>query len=302
MQQTPTPSYGVSGVGDRGMKNPDAEQRIQPPAGAETLSGPFGATPDASVVVDPTRSVGQKQRTLAAGTAFGAVVGSAMGAAAGAATCWLTGLFDFLWQGALLGTLAGPFAGGLIGFKERKARGDLVRPDIATIIGPVFGLLPGLLIGLQTMRLVTGRKSVYLFLGAVLVGPVCGLLIGGVLDRGFEAFLRRSWGRALALVATGVGICLAVVGLIDTAAYGPAPDEVATEVRGLLHQEWGKSPDLGEVTICKVALARQGRRSYTGFADVTFAGQPGRLMLGVRVEGGMLEVRWTAGPPEEPGR
>jgi hypothetical protein len=225
-----------------------------------------------------------------------------MGAAVGAATCWLTGLFDFLWHGALLGTLAGPFAGGLIGFKERKARGDLVRPDIATIIGAVFGLLPGLLIGLQAMSLVRGRKSVYLFLGAVLVGPVCGLLIGGVLDRGFEAFLRRSWGRALVYGATGVGICLAVVCLIDSAAYGPAPEEVATEVRGLLLQEWGKSPDLGEMTIRKVTLARQGRRSYTGFADVTFAGQSERLTLGVLVEGGLLTVSWTAEALEEQGR
>ena len=94
---------------------------------------------------------------------------------------------------------------------------------------------------------------------------------------------------------------MSVADIFETMAYGPAPDEVATEVRGLLLQEWGKSPDLGEVTVRKVTLARQGRRSYTGFADVTFAGQSERLTLGVLIEGGMLTVSWTAEALEEQG-
>jgi hypothetical protein len=242
------------------------------------------------------------QRTLAAGTAFGAFVGLPMGAAVGAACCWLTGLFDFLWHGVLIGALAGPFAGALIGFTERKTRGDLVRPDVATIACVVFGLLPALLVGLQGLGFVTGGFSAYLLAGAVFAGPMGGLVVGGLLDRALEATLKKSWGAALALAGAGVAGCIAVVCLIDSLAYGPDPQEVGREARALIVSEWRKNPAWRDATIRHVTLVREGRRTYTGFADVTVAGQPGRLMLEALVEGRVLEVKWTAEPLTEPGR
>src|SRR5262245_46022039 len=141
------------------MKNPDVEHQIQPLADVGEPSVPSGCIADSPSVEDTIQRGAQRPRTVATGADVGAFVGLPMGAVTGAACCWLTGLFDFLWHGVLIGTLAGPFAGALIGLKERKARGDLVRPDIATLICVVFSLLPAMLIGLQGMSAVRGKFS-----------------------------------------------------------------------------------------------------------------------------------------------
>jgi hypothetical protein len=284
------------------MKNPDVEHRIQPLADVGEPSVPSGCIANSPSVENTIQRVEQRQRTVAPGTVFGAFVGMTMGAVTGAACCWLTGLFDFFWHGVLIGTLAGPFAGALIGLKERKARGDLVRADIATLICVVFSLLPALLIGLQGVSAVRGRFSGYSLLGPVFAGPMAGLLIGGILDRAFEAGLKKSWGVALAFAGAGVAICIGILCLIDAAAYGPDPNEVSRETRALITSEWSKNPEVRDAKIHNLTLVRRGRTTYTGFADVTFAGQPGRLILEVLVEGGMLEVSWTVEPLKERGR
>src|SRR5262245_58717163 len=82
-------------------------------------------------------------RTRRAGTVFGAFAGLLLGALLIGICGWLAG---FLWPGVLIGAIIGPVGGAVIGYVERTRRGDLVRPDIATIIGLAYGLLPSLLI------------------------------------------------------------------------------------------------------------------------------------------------------------
>jgi len=224
-----------------------------------------------------------------------------MGAVVGSACCWLAGEFHFFGPAVVIGILAGPIVGTLIGFMERKTRGELVRPDIATIIGIVYGLLPALLIFLGLNSL-SGRFSGYLFLGAIFAGPMIGLVLGGILDRAFEEYQRQTWGVALPFAVTGVAVCVGLVCLFDALAYGPDPKEVGRKTEALLISEWSKSPNNREAVIHNLTLVRKDRMSYTGFADATFSGRRQRLLLEVVVEGEMLEVSWSSEPEGEHDR
>lgn len=198
-----------------------------------------------------------------------------------------------------MGTLAGPIVGTLIGFTERKKRGDFVKPDIATIIGIVFGLLPALIFFFQGVSGVRGSFSLYSLVGAVFAGPMIGLVAGGILDRAFEEWQKRSWGVALAFAVMGVAVCIGLVCLFDALAYGPDPKEVARNTRKLLISEWNTSPNTPDAVIHNLTLVRKDRISYTGFADVSFSGHPQRFLLKVAVEGEMLEVSWSSELEEE---
>jgi hypothetical protein len=131
---------------------------------------------------------------------------------------------------------------------------------------------------------------------------MAGLLIGGILDRAFEASLKKSWGVALAFAGAGVAICIGIACLIDAVAYGPDAKEVSREAKALITSDWSKNPEARDAKIHNVTLVRRGCTTYTGFADVTFAGHPGRRILEVLVEGGMVEMSWTVEPLKERGR
>lgn len=232
------------------------------------------------------------QQSLVAGMIFGGFAGLLMCAVAGAACTWLLGQFDYYWHGFFFGAAVGPCAGVLAGFVERSTRGDLVRPDIATILGGLFGVLPGLILLLQGFGVVEGVFSGGLLLGAVSGGPMAGFLIGGILDRAFESFLNRSVRRATTLALTAIALCAGIVVLMDGAAYGPDPKEVARQARALIISTWRKDPDTKDATIQALTLTRDGRRRYNGFAEAKIAGQLERLALEALVEGGELAIRW----------
>lgn len=284
------------------MNNPDVEHQLQPQPDIGEPPVLSGGLAESLSVQDVIQRHEQRQRTVTAGTLFGALVGLLMGAVAGAACCWLTGQLRFFYQAVLIGTLAGTIVGALIGLKERKTRGQLVRPDIATFICVVYALLPALLFILQGISGVRGRFSGYLLVGAVFAGPMIGLLIGGILDRAFEEFQKKSWGVALPFAVLGIALCIGLVCLFDALAYGPDPKEVGRNVRTLLLSEWNKTPHVRDAEIDNVTLIRKDRTQYSGFADVTIAGRTERLLLEVVVEGEMLEVSWTNEPVGEPGR
>jgi hypothetical protein len=204
----------------------------------------------------------RQQRSLFAGVVFGALVGLPLGAVAGAACCLLI-------------------------------RGDLIRPDIATLIGIVYGLLPALLILLGGMGIVRGKSSGYLLIGSVFVCPMIGLLIGGILDRAFEAALTKSRSAALLFGIMGVAACGGLVYGIDTAAYGPEPKEVVREARAIILTEWENKPELQKATIQKMTLVRTGRRTYTGFVEATIDGQLEQLAIEIVVEERTLSLRLT---------
>jgi len=274
------------------MDDPESEGHIQRKARSRLSPRPSKDLADLARDEDPVALGPLPQQSLGAGMIFGGLAGLHMGAVAGAACAWLLGLFDYYWHGFFVGAAVGPLGGVLAGFVERKARGDLVRPDIATILGGIFGLLPGLILLLQGIGVVKGVFSGGLLLGAVSGGPMAGFLIGGILDRAFESFLNRSVRRASTLALTAIALCAGIVVLMDGAAYGPDPKEVARQARALITTEWRKDPETKDAAIRTMTLTRDGRRRYTGFAEATIAGQPERLALEALVEGGELSIRW----------
>lgn len=218
------------------MIKPDAKDQIQ--------SMPnLGKSPEQSQVEDTYQFHERPRRTLAVGAVFGGIVGLPMGAVVGAACCWLTGQFDFLWRGVQAGALAGQFVGGFIGLAERKVRGDLVRPDIATIVCVVLSILPVPLI-LGGIGLVGGAFKLYSLVGMLFTIPAVGFLIGGILDRAFDAGMRKSWVAATVFSAAGLATCIGLVLFIDAQAYGPAPGEVLREAKGMIKSQLGQNPEL----------------------------------------------------------
>lgn len=275
------------------MKNPDGSHPIQSSPSTHSPFVSFECGADSSRLKDTVGRGEKQQRSLLAGVGFGALVGLPLGAVASAECCLQMGLFDFLWHGVLIGSLTGSFGGALLGFTERKIRGDLVRPDIATFIGIVYGLLPALLTLLGSMGMVSGTLSGRLLIGSFFLCPMIGMLIGGILDRGFEAALTKSRSAALVFVISGLAACGGLLYGIDAAAYGPEPKDVIREARAIILTRWENQLELRNATIKKVTLVRKGRRMYTGFVDATIDGQSERMDLEVVVEDEILSLRLT---------
>lgn len=275
------------------MKNPDGEHPIQSSPSKLSPFVPFECSADHSLVKDPLGRGEKHQRSLLAGVVFGALVGLPLGAVASAACCLLMELFDLLWHGVLIGSLTGPFGGAILAFTERKIRGDLIRPDIATFIGIVYGLLPALLTLLGGMGMVSGNLSGRFFIGSIFIFPMIGMLIGGILDRAFETMLKKSWSTAMALGLSGLAVCGGLLYGIDAAAYGPEPKDVIREARAIILTRWENQLKLRNATINTVTLVRKGRRMYTGFVDATIDDRSERLDLEVVVENGMISLRLT---------
>jgi hypothetical protein len=273
------------------MSQHDPDQQIQVPPNVDTRLQSLGgaAEPWAESAGQPGKP---KPRGLYPGLFFGALVGLLAGAVVGGAWCWLAGLIDSLWQGVLLGALIGPLGGALIGLKERRTRGALVRPDVATIICPVYGLVPVLLLALRGLGVVQGKVSAYLFLGAVSAGPVLGLLLGALLDRAYEAFLRKSWSGALGFGGAAVAGCAALLYMLVVVTARPDPETVALQARDLILRQWKKDPELRSVKIQNITLIHKGGPMYAGFLDATIGGVAERLRLEVRSEAdGSIEVQ-----------
>src|SRR5262249_37099525 len=233
--------------------------------------------------------VGQP-RHWAAGSLFGALAGLAMGAVVGPACCWLTGAFELFWNGVLIGGILGALVGAVIGPRERT-RSRLVRPDTATLICGLFGVIPALLICLQCAGVAGGRFTILLFIGVVFTAPMLGLLVGGVLDRSFEACLNKSWGRAFVFAIAGLAACLGLIWALDALAYGPEPEEIARRARAGMITEWRKSPDGEDAKIHELTLERTGRLTYAGVAVATYAGQRKRFRVEAWLENDRMWVQ-----------
>lgn len=272
------------------MKEPDPDPKIQPLPNPVPRAGTSGGADDQPRADDALQPGKPGPRILSPGMLFGGFVGLLMGALVGGACCWLALVTEFLWQGALIGAMIGSLGGAIIGVKERKARGDFGRPDIATIICVVYGLVPAILILLLGIGLVRGSFSGYLFLGAISGGPMVGLLLGAILDRAYEASLQKSWGAALGFGVAGVTAYSGIAFVIVTAPAGPDTKVLAAEARSLILREWQKKPELRGATIQNVTLVHKGGKLYTGFVDATIGGQAERLSVEVIVEGGTLEL------------
>ncbi|MFO0966295.1 MAG: hypothetical protein U0793_12025 [Gemmataceae bacterium] len=222
---------------------------------------------------------------------FGALVGLLAGPGVGAACCWLCGAVDYLWIGVIVGAAVGVFAGALIAMAERRIRGALARPDIATIICAIFGLAPALVLIPNALLSVHGRFSGFMFFGIIAAGPMSGLLVGAMLDRAHEAFLARTWWPALRYGGFGVAGCVGVLVAFLTIPWAPEPAEIERQARALLLSEWRARPGLKGVKIQKIALERKGARAYTGFVEAAVGGQMERFVLDVFYEGDGISLK-----------
>jgi hypothetical protein len=224
------------------------------------------------------------------GLVFGAFVGLLMGPLVGEACSWLAGRDDLLWTGILIGAGLGPFGGAVIGVAERKLRGNLVRPDIATMIGICFGVLPGLLS--ISPGFVCGLFEV------MIIGPILGGLVGAILDRAHEANRKKFWWTALRFFVTGLAACIGIGLLMIKMPLGPDQTELAQAAESRILKEWRKDPELRDATIHKVTLVRKTGKDYSGFVEATIGGRPTRFALKVKVhEGGLAWLEWTPADP-----
>src|SRR5262249_3273299 len=137
------------------------------------------ASPGQQIQTEPTASVppgriSPRSRTRLAGSLLGSLAGILLGAQAGAGALWLADYGDYGWTGALCGAAAGIVGGAVIGFLERALRGDLVRPDVATITGAVFGAAIALIILLLALGGAYNRVSARLLLGILFIPPAAG--------------------------------------------------------------------------------------------------------------------------------
>ena len=122
---------------------------------------------------------------------MGAAVGSLMGATVGWTCCWLAGENDYFWHGAIVGAIIGLIGGVDLGLKHRKGRTNLVSSEIGTKVCIIYALLPAILVLVGATGIVRGKFSGLAVLAGAFTFPMAGLLIGGIVDRVYEGFLRR---------------------------------------------------------------------------------------------------------------
>jgi hypothetical protein len=250
---------------------------------------PTGIVPGEALPPDPPRgAILRPHRTRLAGVAIGALAGVPLGALAVAVCCWLADYGDYAWEGAIYGAAGGVVLGAATGLLERAIRGDLVRPDVATCLGIVCGVVVAAVAVVQVVR----TPAFYLFIGLVVAGPVGGLFLGGLLDRACEAGWQRRWGKALAV--GGLGAAASVGGVYLIGAYSdPQPDVVAGRVREIILAKWQEDPETKGARIRKVTLGRPTHRTYVGTLEATIDRNQERFDLEVYVRHNTVSVTWT---------
>jgi hypothetical protein len=124
--------------------------------------------------------------TLGARLACGVVAGVLLGTADGVLLHHLTGVPDSPLEAGRSGLLLGAGSGVLFVLLERAARGRQPGVAIGTVLGGLFGLVPALVI------LTQGNGGGKAFVGLVLAPLAGGFILGGFLDRCFEALARRA--------------------------------------------------------------------------------------------------------------
>jgi hypothetical protein len=233
-----------------------------------------------------------RSRSRLTGGSSGALAGVPLGALAAAVVCWLADYGDYAWQAAACRAAAGVVGGAALGFLERALRGAFVRPDVATVIGVAFGAVVALIVLLGNAGFAKGRASAYLLVGAVFAAPAGGLIVGGLLDRAFEAAALCRRRAALGLGAVAVAVCLGAVVVI--AEYSdPSPQTVAARVREIATEKWQEDPETSKAKVRNVTLYRPLHRTYRGEMVATLNGEETRFDVEVYVRHNRVEASWV---------
>ena len=274
------------------MKDPDGDQQIQPQPSPASSSASFSEDAGPPMAVEADRFDEPRLRHRRSRMLFGALVGLLMGAVVGTACGWLFGFVDCVWGGTLIGALIGPLGGVLIGTRTGEGQGELVRPDIATIVCFLYGLVASGLSLFWTPRW-AGQQvefATYIFWGS----PLAGLLIGALLDRAYEAGINRSRSRAVICGAIAVAACVALSWVLVAVGSRPVPEVVAAKARLLIQEHWQKTPELRGGTIQNVTLVHEGGNVYSGFMEAQLGGLTLHYRLKVIFDGKGFEAEWNA--------
>jgi hypothetical protein len=121
---------------------------------------------------------------LAARVAYGGLAGLVLGALHGALLHYISGVASPKETG-IWGIALGAAAGTLLG---RTLRGPATGMWLGTTLGLLYGIVPGLTVLYQSI-IVNRIIGPWSLTGLFMACPMAGLLIGGVLDRCFEALV-----------------------------------------------------------------------------------------------------------------
>lgn len=223
--------------------------------------------------------------------AFGAISGVTMGGLAGAACCLVVGYFDFFEACVLAAVVVGV----LVGLIWESVRHTAEDGTAATInfskLGVAFGLIPTVCLTLAIVTRTVGKLGILL----TPVGWVTGMLLGAILDRAYQDAGNRKWLTTIAAVAVHVAITCCLVTLVDAMCnYGPEPGEVCRKLSWQIVAKMNGENQQADFLVDDIQLTRTGRRSYSGFVDVTRHDEQERLSL--RVTAKPFGLLWELGP------
>jgi hypothetical protein len=226
------------------------------------------------------------------GALFGAFVGLFIGALSGAAFCWMVDDNDHLWVGAAIGVVAGLVGGMLTGGIERWRRGDFVRPDLATMIGGIFGLAVAIVAFVNGMASVRGNLTMFGLVGMAMVFPTAGILIGGLFDRSFEAAQNSKRRDAAVYCVFALSASLGLFWLMLTYPTGTSAEDLVRPLSGLIYTEIREEPEMRKAVVKNIVLVRNGNRDYAGTFEIVVEGRTTRYRVEAQLNDEILSATW----------
>jgi hypothetical protein len=121
----------------------------------------------------------------------GSVAGAILGAANAVLFHYIAGAFDSWQVAGAWGAALGLAGGILIVLLRHGIWGPDKGVNIATVLGLLYGIAPGLAVLVQS-AVVGNAAAVKGLIGMAMVGSMVGLIIGGVLDRITESIVSTS--------------------------------------------------------------------------------------------------------------
>lgn len=191
-----------------------------------------------------------------------------------------------------IGVVAGLVGGMLIGGIERRRRGDLVRPDLATMIGGIFGLGIALVAFVSGMASVRGNLTAFGLIGMAMAFPTAGILIGGLFDRSYEAAQNSRWRDAGVCCVVAVSASLSLIWLMLTYPTGTSAEDLVRPLTGMIYTEIRAEPEMRNAVVKNVVLVRRGNRDYSGTFEIVVKDRTHRYRVDAQLNDQMLSAAW----------
>jgi len=114
-----------------------------------------------------------------------------------------------------------------------------------------------------------------------------------------DAYTKKGWGKPL-LIASG---CLCAYLLVLVVWIGvlvgnakPTPEQVATQIKPMILEQWQEVPGLYTTTIENISLVQDSDTTYSGTVQATLNGQAQRMLIKVTIQEDSL--MWELTPDE----